>query len=77
MFVLKFNIVNALGLKIPNAGRINARIFKVYNALVYWCLSVITQKYTFVSRLIGTYSIIIRTAKRYQTPIVHYLVHGL
>ena len=69
--------MSALGLKIPNAGRINARIFLVYNALVYWCLSVIMQKYTFVSRLIGTYSINIRTAKRYQTPIVHYLVNGL
>ena len=69
--------MSALGLKIPNAGRINARIFLVYNALVYRRLSVIMQKYTFVSRLIGTYGIIIRTAKRYQTPIVHYLVNGL
>jgi len=46
-FVPQFNIMSAIDAKFPGIGRIYARISEVYNPLIYWYLSIKTQKYTF------------------------------
>ena len=39
--------MSAFGAKIPDIGRIYARISEAYNTLIYWYLSIKAQEYTF------------------------------
>ena len=45
--------MSALAVKFPGIGRNFARIFKVYNHLIYWCLQEIRRKIMLFSMFLG------------------------
>ena len=62
--------MSALVVKFPGIGRNFARIFKVYNHLIYWCLQEIRRKIMLFSMFFGVKTIN-KCAAKIQQAVVH------